>query len=89
VANGGERGRKWHLAPRAEVPRATQSKDLAGLTALSARIEAERQFAALANPQNTLQTVVAAWDRDREARIRLGLPLINDARAAAEAGEGA
>lgn len=73
------------LAPRAKVPRAKQSNDFGGLTALSARIEAERQFAALANPQNTLPNVAASWERDREARIRLNKPLINHARASREA----
>ena len=77
------------LAPRAEVPEARQSNDFGGLTALSARIEAERQFAALANPPNTLPTVAAAWDRDREARIQLGLALVDRGKPEDEAEESA
>jgi hypothetical protein len=53
------------------------------------RIEAENAFAALTLPPNTVPNVAAAWKGDREARIRLNKPLIDHARAAAEAEEGA
>jgi hypothetical protein len=52
------------------------------------RVEAEKQFAALTLPPNTLPTVAASRDRDREARIRHGLPLIDwTKRATAETEE--
>ena len=79
-------GRKAHFEPQrilSDVP--------APVNATEQRIAAEQAWAAETLPPNTLPTVAAALDRDREARIRLGLPLINHARAARadEAEEGA
>jgi hypothetical protein len=51
------------------------------------RIEAERAFAQIITPSHVLPTVAAPRDRDREARIKLGLALVDRGKPEDEAEE--
>jgi hypothetical protein len=55
-------------------------------TPTNRRIAAERAFALITTPSHVLPTVAAREQRDREARIKLGLPMIDHRRAEAEEG---